>query len=169
MRRVVAFSLIGGLLAMGPIIPVKAENIISGGDYRIVDGDTVHLGRTKIRLIGIDAPEKRQQCRTLDGQAWPCGQIATDTLMGMVDAAAGLTCIIDGKDRYQRSLGTCFAGKGLGGVNLQQALIRAGLAVAEYDEAYRADERAARAERRGIWNGCFTRPKDWRRKIRDCD
>ena len=65
-----------------------------------------------------------------------CGQIATDTLMGMVDAAAGLTCIIDGKDRYQRSLGTCFAGKGLGRVNLQQALIRAGLAVAEYDEAY---------------------------------
>ena len=59
---------------MGPIVPVKAENIISGGDYRIVDGDTVHLGRTKIGLIGIDAPEKRQQCRTLDGHAWPAAR-----------------------------------------------------------------------------------------------
>lgn len=162
-------SLFAGMLLPGHDLAARAENIISGDDYRIVDGDTIHLGQNKIRLIGIDAPERHQQCRTAKGKHWPCGRIATDMLTGMVTAASGVTCIIDGRDRYQRMLGTCFAGQDLTGVNLQQALIRAGLAVAEYDHAYRDDEAAARTEGRGIWNGCFTRPKDWRRKKRNCD
>ncbi len=148
---------------------VMADEIISGTDYRIVDGDTIDLEGNRIRLIGIDAPESKQQCLSAEGVAWACGKVARDKLIEMAAGASGLTCIISGRDRYKRLLGTCFAGQGVNGVDLQQALIRIGLAVAEYDEAYRADEVAARQEGAGIWNGCFTRPKDWRRKKRNCN
>ena len=164
------------ILFLGLASGVRAESIISGVDYRIVDGDTVHIGANKIRLIGIDAPERKQHCQTRAGAAWPCGMIARDMLAGMVATRAGLTCVISGKDRYNRLLGTCYAGVGsspggeaVGGFDLQQALVRAGLAVAEYGDTYHDDETVARSRGRGIWAGCFTRPKDWRRKKRDCN
>ena len=42
----------------------------------MVDGDTIHIGRNKIRLVGIDTPEIRQTCRTHDGTEWHCGVFA---------------------------------------------------------------------------------------------
>ena len=59
------------ILVLGLVSGTKAETIISGIDYRIVDGDTVHIGPNKIRLIGIDAPERKQNCRTNTGAPWP--------------------------------------------------------------------------------------------------
>jgi endonuclease YncB( thermonuclease family) len=38
---------------------------VISGEPRIVDGDTVQIGQTKIRFAGIDAPETDQIC--LDG------------------------------------------------------------------------------------------------------
>ena len=32
------------------------------GNARVVDGDTIHIGKTKVRLWGIDAPETKQVC-----------------------------------------------------------------------------------------------------------
>ena len=62
------------------------------------------------------------------------GIIARDMLAGMVEARAGLTCVINGKDRYNRLPGTCYgvsdsqSGPEAGeGFDSQQALVRAGL------------------------------------------
>ena len=43
---------------------VKSQevNIISG-IARVIDGDTLRIGNKKIRLYGIDAPEKKQLCK----------------------------------------------------------------------------------------------------------
>ena len=35
------------------------------GKARVVDGDTIWIANTKIRLHGIDAPEAKQTCATL--------------------------------------------------------------------------------------------------------
>ena len=45
-----------------------SENIIHG-NARIVDGDTIHIGQKKIRLHGIDPPEKEQTC-TFQKKNW---------------------------------------------------------------------------------------------------
>ena len=37
------------------------------GKARVVDGDTLHINQTKIRLHGIDAPEMKQICHTSKG------------------------------------------------------------------------------------------------------
>ncbi len=42
------------------------------GPARVVDGDTIWIGETKIRLHGIDAPEMKQTCKTRKGQVQMC-------------------------------------------------------------------------------------------------
>ena len=42
-------------------ITLYAQEII--GLPRVIDGDTVHIGKYKFRLEGIDAPEIRQECK----------------------------------------------------------------------------------------------------------
>jgi len=40
------------------------------GIPKIVDGDTIWIGTTKIRLHGIDAPESKQECQRADGTSY---------------------------------------------------------------------------------------------------
>lgn len=141
----------------------RADPVVSGHQYRVVDGDTIHIGQHKIRLLGIDAPERKQRCRRGDGEPWDCGRVATAMLADLLAASeSGVSCAIEGEDRYGRLLGVCYAGSVGTGVDVQKALVLAGLAVAEYDPRYRAEERRARSGKRGLWAGDFMRPKDWR-------
>jgi len=50
-----------GILAAFTAFPTLADVT---GAARIVDGDTIWIGETKIRLYGIDAPEAKQLTRT---------------------------------------------------------------------------------------------------------
>ena len=145
----------------------RADTTVTSRHYRVVDGDTIRVGDERIRLVGIDAPEREQECLTKEGGPWACGAAATRMLEELLAASAiGVTCVIEGEDRYQRLLGVCYAGSLLKGVDVQRALVLSGLAVAEYDPRYRADERRAKAEARGLWSGSFTRPKEWRAERR---
>lgn len=146
----------------------QAEGVIvAADDWRVVDGDTINLDQHKIRLLGIDAPEIKQQCETPDGDLWPCGKMAKAMLEGVLESSGrGIACVITGKDRYQRDLGRCYAGPVDDGLDVQRMLIRAGLAVSEYGKEYHQDEMIAAAGRRGMWAGDFLRPKDWRKNQR---
>ena len=43
---------------------VKSEEIkIISGIAKVTDGDTIKIDQKKIRFFGIDAPEKKQQCK----------------------------------------------------------------------------------------------------------
>ena len=46
------------------------------GKAWVIDGDTVDVSGTRVRLDGIDAPETGQTCADARGQAWLCGSIA---------------------------------------------------------------------------------------------
>ena len=137
---------------------------ISATTWRVVDGDTIHASSHKIRLLGIDTPEINQMCQTKTGAEWPCGKMARDLVVGMLDAKGALWCRITGRDRYQRLLGQCFAGVDDKGMDIQHMLVRSGFAVAEYAQTYRAQEAAAKRGEQGFWRGEFQRPKDWRRQ-----
>jgi endonuclease YncB( thermonuclease family) len=133
-------------------------------DVRAVDGDTLHAAAQRIRLIGIDAPEKSQTCRDARGQSWACGVAATERLAALV-AQGGVACVAQGQDRYGRTLAVCSAG---GVPDVGRMLVREGYAVSYMDRQarYLADENAARDEGRGLWSGAFERPSDWRRRHR---
>ena len=48
--------------------------------------DTIRIGKTAIRLDGIDAPEGKQTCFAADdGTEWPCGKQASRALEQRID------------------------------------------------------------------------------------
>ena len=133
-------------------------NTISSHEWRVVDGDTIHVPNHKLRLAGIDAPEAKQHCQSETGGDWACGKLATDMLTGLL--IDEISCELDGQDRYRRDIATCFSA----GLDVQKVLVRVGLAVAEYGDQYKADEDYARQNKHGMWAGEFLRPRDWRRR-----
>jgi endonuclease YncB( thermonuclease family) len=135
-----------------------ATEIISGVP-RVVDGDTVQVGPTKIRLSGIDAPETDQLCLDAKGESWACGVAARDQLIRFSDGR-GWDCDIRGTDRYGRSLGKCF----VEGEDISQWMVRSGWALSfvRYSHEYDPDEAQARETRVGLWSGAFIAPWEWR-------
>lgn len=130
------------------------------GHVRIVDGDTVKMHGVRLRLYGIDAPEKAQTCER-GGQTWPCGREATRAL-GDVVGAGLIDCDELGIDRYNRPIVRCFAG----GRDLNGWMVSQGWAVAyrRYSSAYVREENAARRRGRGIWAGTFVPPETYRHR-----
>ena len=126
------------------------------GAATVVDGDSLRVGGVMIRLKGVDAPELHQTCER-EGRPYRCGEEARRALAHLAERD-GLSCEIEGKDRYDRSLARCAAA----GVDLGSAMVEGGHAVAYGD--YRREEAAARAARRGLWAGSFERPQEWRRE-----
>jgi endonuclease YncB( thermonuclease family) len=141
--------------------PAMAADIT--GVPRILDGDTIQIDITKIRLKGIDAPETHplQFCLDPAGERWDCGVTARDELVAHVGGKPW-TCHISGTDRYRRSLATCE----VDGEDIQRWMVRNGWALSfvRYSHAYDADETIARDAQAGIWAGAFIAPWDWRHR-----
>lgn len=137
--------------------PVAAEAV------RVVDGDSLEFDGTRVRLSGIDALELRQTCRDATGAGVACGRAARDALAALVRDGP-LRCTAQGADRFGRSLAVCTNGRG---EEINRTLVREGWALAyPGDDAYRAEERAAAAARRGVHAFEFTPPQEWRRMHR---
>ena len=124
---------------------------LSGKVVRVSDGDSITVldsgnRQHKIRLIGIDAPEKAQ----------PFGTKSRESLSSMV-AGRHVTVAWQKKDRYGRVLGVVFAdGRDVGLIQIERGF-------AWHYKAYQRDqsakdargyaeaEDAARSARRGLW------------------
>jgi endonuclease YncB( thermonuclease family) len=52
----------------------------SMGQASVIDGDTLEIHGTRIRLWGIDAPESTQLCRGDDSLRYRCGAQAANDL-----------------------------------------------------------------------------------------
>lgn len=145
---IIAFLLVSAL-------PAAAQTVI-GKVIGIADGDTLTIlteGRqqVKVRLDGIDAPE--------DGQEFSA---ASKRALSALVAGKTVTLQVSGTDRYQRTLGTVIAD----GQNVNLVMVRAGFAwhFVRYsdDPDLAAAEKAARAERRGLWVGKPISPWEFR-------
>ena len=73
---------------------VKSEELrIISGIAKVIDGDTIKIKDNKIRLMGIDAPEKKQQCQhpwlsisfVTFSKNYPCGKISAQRLKKRID------------------------------------------------------------------------------------
>ncbi len=129
------------------------------GQVTVVDGDTLKMRSARIRLEGIDAPEKDQSC-TVQGQEYLCGQYATRALANKI-ANRHVTCKRRGRDQYDRILAVCYVGE----ENLNEWMVAQGWALAyrKYSIAYVWVEEKAASAKLGIWQGEFVDPWDWRR------
>lgn len=154
------------LLAIGVATPAEARRmdpVLLQGEARALDGDTLQLGETRLRLHGIDAPELRQTCEDSAGEVWACGRRAASELAAAV-ADGEVHCISRDRDRYQRLIATCWAD----GLNVGQSLVTQGWAVAyrRFSTDYVSEENLARFLTQGIWAGRFKMPWEWRQARR---
>ncbi len=113
----------------------------------VVDGDTLRLRDTVVRLLGVAAPARGTGCGEASGAPVDCGGRASVILAGLV--SHGRTeCRLDGRDASGRPLGLCRSG----GVEINRAVVESGWATAEPDQpALGLAEQAAQAQRRGLW------------------
>jgi micrococcal nuclease len=122
---------------------------------RVVDGDTVVLtidGKaTTVRLIGVDTPETVHPSKPVERFGKEASRFTRDLLTGKsvaVERERGST-----RDRYGREL----AYLRLDGLDVNREIIRCGygFAYVKYPfarmESYRAAEREAREQGRGLW------------------
>jgi endonuclease YncB( thermonuclease family) len=132
------------------------------GPARVIDGDTLDIAGERIRLHGIDAPEKDQTC-SIDGQKWACGVAAWGYLVQLL-AGQPVRCEARDVDQYGRTVAVCFADD----QDINAAMVGEGWALAyqEYSLDYVGQERAAEAAGHGLWQGEFVPPWEWRRGSR---
>ena len=128
----------------------------------VIDGDTIDVDGSRIRLYGIDAPESQQTCRA-EGRRWACGEQATHALTDRIGSQT-VQCEERDRDSYGRIVAVCQ----LAGQDLNAWLVAQGWALAyrRFSEAYVTEEAAAEAAGLGIWRGQFVAPWDWRRGVR---
>lgn len=125
------------------------------GAATIVDGDSLILGGKKLRLEGIDAPEYRQICR-LRNVDYSCGHKSRQHLNQLI-AKHTVECKGWQRDRYARLLVRCTVAN----IELNREMVSSGWALSYGD--FLSEEAAARAAKRGVWQGQFERPSQWRK------
>lgn len=118
--------------------PDLAETV-EGGKIRVVDGDTVAIGKTRIRLMGIDTAEIHEPRCPSEKLAGEIAKLALEDLL----KGKTVTILSDGADRYGRTL----ARLKVDGRDVGQTLINKGYAI-----EWRPGE-AAYAARQKHWCG----------------
>jgi endonuclease YncB( thermonuclease family) len=131
-----------------------ADNLT--GQASIIDGDTLEIHGTRIRLWGIDAPESNQLCRGDDSIQYRCGAKAANDLDSFLNKRP-IDCVSVSLDQYRRTVAVC----SIDGVDLAEWLVRNGLALdwptyskGKYDKAQRDADHAGR----GMWAGRYVEP-----------
>jgi len=130
------------------------------GSARVIDGDTIIIGETKIELWGYDAPEHLQPC-TVKGKPWKCGEAATAHLKAFI-VNKQVSCVERGIGRAGRSVFKC----AVGSLDVGAELVEVGLAVPDWNnggEYYLQSFKEARGLAQGMHKGSFVVPWTWRK------
>ena len=164
------FSL-AGLLALLSLSPAAAAqqgaDPVFAGVTHVIDGDTLDIGDTRVRLGGIDAPERSERCTLPSGADWACGRWAWHETERLLQGRE-LACTDLGTRSHDRVVARCT----LDGRDVADLLIRRGVArvcdrfAAEQGvlETYRRAEAVAGAQQAGIFGGPLNPPAGFCRR-----
>ena len=168
-KKLIILIIISSIFFILTYNDVRSENINKiSGFAKVVDGDTIKINSKKIRLYGIDAPEKKQKCKktylTISFMSFTkdymCGEVSTQKLIKKINKQK-LNCNILDVDRYKRLIGECFKRN----INLNSWMVSNGYAVAyrKYSKKFVSQEIFAKKEKLGLWSGTFMMPWDYRK------
>jgi endonuclease YncB( thermonuclease family) len=133
------------------------------GMAEVIDADILTIGRQRVILWGIDAPERRQTC-FLNSEIWGCYDVAFRQLQ-LLAGRGEVVCYFHGDpDPFGRRFGVCESG----GADLNAEMVRLGLALAyeEETDAYLPQMAEAIAASVGLWQigARFEEPWAFRRR-----
>ncbi len=155
MRLFPVVSLLGAILLASPSLAANAV---------VRDGDTIQLGDVTYRLDGVDAPELDQICINDQADPWSCGIDARDQLTKLI-GGRNVHCDDLGPDKLfkKRHLGVCTVEGDGTSLNQQIAQMGLGVSIEPALKVHAKEDAAkARADKRGIWKGCFVAPAEFR-------
>ena len=132
------------------------------GMAEAIDADILSIGRQRVILWGVDAPEPSQQCQ-IDGQSWDCNAAAKRALESLIGRGE-IDCLLTGDpDPFGRRFGVCL---GQAGVDVGRELGRTGMALAYLEQAddYERPQMEAIMDGLGLWQPgtSFVEPWAWR-------
>jgi endonuclease YncB( thermonuclease family) len=139
---------------------VTVSNEISGAAAPLT-GDTMRVDGTLVRLAGVEAPAAVQPCYRADGRRWNCASSARAGLAKIIRGRK-VTCVAAGQDIAGEALVTCTVD---GSRDIAAELVQGGyvfVSASSGSGALSEEENAARAAKRGIWQGEVIRPQEWR-------
>jgi len=137
--------------------------MIEGRGYAL-SGDTLRVSDTLVRLSAVEAPDREQRCARSGNRRWKCGEAAQEALARVLRGGT-VKCQLRGNDEAGRSLATCY----LKDKDIAAALVREGsvFSAGGLLSGYGSEEREAKAEKAGIWQGETERPANYRAKLWD--
>lgn len=142
------------------LTPSEQKTISSSkqNPLKIIDGDSLEIGKARIRLQGIDAPEYIQTCKNENNKSYHCGIDSTNFLKHLTNDKT-IICTIHDTDKYKRYLCTCYANN----LNINSELVKNGYAITYLDDTYKKEESIAKRNKSGIWDGDFIHPRLFRK------
>ena len=153
---------VAGIALVGPGSQAAADEApVYRGSAEVVGPAMLKIDGRRIVLYGVDAPVKGQPCYA-GAKVWDCATASAKTLLNLVGTQE-IACEQRRVDGFGRVFSVCKAG----GVDLNRALVEAGMAVALPKETadYVDAEAAAKAKGVGVWRGPFTAPADYREML----
>jgi len=134
------------------------SNLVFAQDLKVIDGDTIHIGKVKYRFHGIDAPEMSQICK-IQNKNIKCGLLSKKKLLQKINNNK-VDCKKKAVDRYKRIVAECFVNN----QSLSSYLVKNGYAFAykKYSKQFVEDEMFAKKNRLGLWAMEFQYPWDYR-------
>lgn len=129
------------------------------GVAKVINGDTIELRGRYLKLFGVAAPISNQTCADSKGRSYSCGQEAARWLKSWISGHE-LECRVIQQDGRGNMVGTCNFGQ----YDVGAALVNAGWGVANIrvTDIYVPYERQAQQNMRGLWQGQFYMPWDWK-------
>ena len=182
-RLLVAAMLASAIFVIGQWDQVRSPgeqtgSLLGPAIANAIDGETLFVRGTEVKLFGIDAVENDQICQDANGADYPCGRRATQALQSLVQQQLVVCLPLFAITDY-RLVGNCevVPEDGFEPVapfqfvedfrpnNLSRLMVADGHAVAVgigtryFGEA----QNKAQTLRQGIWQGSFQPPSNWRR------
>jgi endonuclease YncB( thermonuclease family) len=135
-----------------------ADPLVYRGAAEVTGPAMLRLEGKRVVLWGVDAPVRGQPCQA-GNKKWDCATASAKTLLNIVGNQE-ISCETRRVDRFGRVFAVCKAGA----IDINRALVEAGMAVALPEETtdYGAAEAAAKNKGIGVWRGPFMAPADYR-------
>jgi endonuclease YncB( thermonuclease family) len=154
-----ALAMAASLALAAPLSLAVADDLpVYRGSAEVTGPAMLSLDGKRVLLYGVDAPVRGQPCYA-GNKTWDCATASAKTLLNLVGDQE-IVCEQRRIDQFGRVFAVCKAGE----VDINRALVEAGMAVALSKEMpdYVAAEAAAKAKGIGVWRGPFTAPADYR-------